>query len=402
MLFFYRGVYRSAFAGNADFAAPYAGARLLITGDNPYDSNRLTSTLAAAGAQNPTHTVAVYPPGSLAAMLPFALLPVRPARAFIIIVGLGLLAFGIYRWMSILTYSPHECFVSSFLLAACAPLHTAMVVSNPALPAAGALLAGSALFQAGATRRGLLLLGFSLLLKPQLGIIGPLWLALGSRVRPAFYLTFCVGSLHLAIAAVIFFLQPTSCLDWLGNLRAESVTGAISAETQLGFQRIDPTGVWFAMTGIGLPFPLALLLAAGFIWRLWFDSRGASPATPSLQLAWLGSIGLCLLISGYHRSYDALVLAPLWLLLVSTDFSSTNQPVRFLRTFNLIWILPGAGFWLLLETRSEWVQHTLAPSFLWKAGLLRLHGWIVVSTALILMLVPPSRLAIRQTPDSSL
>ncbi len=402
MLFLYRGVYRSAVTGNADFAAPYAGARLLITGDNPYDSNGLTSTLVAAGAQHPTHTVAVYPPGSLAAMLPFAPLPVRLARTLMISAGIGLLTFGIYHWMSILSYSPHECFVGSFLLIACAPLHTAMAVSNPALPATGALLAGSALFQGGAIRRGLLLLGFSLLLKPQLGIIGPLWLALGARARPAFYLTFCIGSLHLAIAAVLFFIQPASCTDWLGNLHAESVTGAISAETQLGFQRIDPTGVWFAMTGISLPFPLAPLLATGFFWRLWLDSRGASPATPSLQLVWLGSVGLCLLISGYHRSYDALVLAPLWLLLVSTDFLSTNQPVRLLRALNLMWILPGAGFWLLVETRSEWVQHTLAPSFFWTAGLLRLHGWIVLSTALIIMLVPPSRLTIRQTPFPSL
>ena len=403
-LFLTRGLGRMTSAGLADFAAPYAGARLLIAGENPYDSHRLAESLLAAGATNPEHTVAVYPPGSLAAMLPFAPFSARPARILMVVAGLGLLAYGSWRWMGLLAYSRRKCIVASCLLVACAPLHTAMVVSNPVLLAAGALLAGSALLQAGAHRRGLLLLGLSIVLKPQVGFVGPLWLMLSSFMRPVFFLTCMAGGLHWVVAAALFFHRPAAWFDWLANLHAETVAGSISAEAQLGFQRIDPAGVWFAVTGIGLPWSASLLLAGGFVLRMVNTGRGDDPALPQIQIGRLGVAAITLLLAGYHRGYDALMLIPLWLLILSNRFSFADRPRVLIGMLSLLWILPGAGFWLMMESRFEVVKNTLAPSFFWMAGLVRLHGWTMLMTAVLVAIFPLTRLVTIKphSPDEAL
>jgi hypothetical protein len=381
-LFSIRGVGRINASGLADFAAPYAGAKVLIQGGNPYDSAQLSQSLLAAAAQNGEHTMAVYPPGSLGVMFIFAPFSAGFAQFAMIMVGIGLIGCGAVGWMRLLSFSPVRMVVAAGLILACSPLHTAMTVSNPVLLAAGALLAGSALVESGVRRWGFFLIGMALTLKPQVGLTGVLWLLMGARIRPAILVGGAAAVWHVSIAAALFARQPAAWFSWMANLYAETTSGSISAEAYLGFQRIDPAGVWFAVTGLALPVAATLGLAIGFVFLSMRAGARDETDSPHTQIIRLGSAGVALLLAGYHRSYDALLLVPVWLAVIGCDLRLSDRMSVWLGVLTLGWILPGAGFWRLVPGLFGLPDDSFDSSMWWTAGMLRLHGWLLLMTAL--------------------
>ena len=354
----------------------------MIQGGNPYDSAQLSQSLLAAAAQSGEHTMAVYPPGSLGVMLIFAPFNAGSGQFVMLMLGTGLIGYGTVVWMRLLSFSPVRMVVAVCLIIACSPLHTAMTVSNPVLLAAGALLAGSALIQSGVRRWGFFLIGMALALKPQVGLAGVLWLLMSARIRPAILVGGAAAVWHLSIAAALFARQPAAWFSWMANLHAETTSGSISAEAYLGFQRIDPAGVWFAVTGLALPIGATLVPTIGFIFLSMRAGARDETDSPHTQIIRLGSAGVALLLAGYHRSYDALLLVPLWLALIGCDLRRSDRTSVWLGVLTLGWILPGAGFWRLVPGHFGLPDDSFDSSLWWTAGILRLHGWLLLLTAL--------------------
>jgi Glycosyltransferase family 87 len=397
VLFSIRGLGRIDPSGLADFAAPYAGAKLLVEGGNPYDAVQLSEALLTADAPSTEHTMAVYPPGSLAVMVIFAPFPANLARYLMIGAGLGLIGFGTLAWMRLLSFAPGRVIVGACMVVACAPLHTAMTVANPVILSAGALLAGAALVQCGLLRLGLFLIVLAMALKPQVGSAGLVWLILNAEIKRAVWVCVAVAAIHVTAAATLFTRLPSAWVSWMANLHAETTSGSISAEAYLGFQRIDPAGLWFGVTGLAMP-PLATLsVAGGFIFLYWYRDPTKKNEEAHTSLLRLGSSGIALLLAGYHRSYDALLLVPLWLAIIGSNSKDYRRVYVWLCLLTSAWILPGAGFWRITPEYFGFARDYLDSSSWWTAGVLRLHGWILLLTAISIFCL---KLPLKKTDDN--
>ena len=81
-----------------DFASPYVSARLWMAHQNPYALSAFFPTWHAAGAPlgsvyaNPSNIRSVYPPSSIVAVIPFALLPWPVASKALLLLSAGLYA----------------------------------------------------------------------------------------------------------------------------------------------------------------------------------------------------------------------------------------------------------------------------------------------------------------------
>jgi len=185
-------------------------------------------------------------------------------------------------------------------------------------------------------------------LKPQVGFGRRILALLGARIRPAILLAGRDGVARRNRAQHFFTDNAAAWFSWMANLKAETTSGFISAELDLGFQRIDPAGVWFAVTGLPLPGAATLLLTVGFVFFSMRSLAHANTRSADTQRAILGFAGVAMLLAGYHRSYDALLLVPLWLITIRKTARPAARSSLWLGFLTVLWILPGAGFWRLL------------------------------------------------------
>ena len=381
-LFGFRGIARSLDDSLKDFAAPFAGTRLFWQGDNPYDSDSLAAALEQAGASSPAHTPAVYPPVSFLALTPLAFLPVPAAKTAVVLLGLTMLAAGSWLWMQTVNVPRASGLALGLFVFASAPLHTAIWVVNPALLACGAVLFGSALIERKHHRWGGFILLWALLIKPQIGAAGVGWCLLTDRRLAGISMSLIWAGL-LGLALWKLQLSVPEALDgWRTNLAEESTSGSISASASLGMQRIDPAGLWHAITGAEL-MTVAQVTFAGVVvlWGIRWPKQNAATSIDSLRI--LAIIGIGLLLSGYHRAYDALLLIPLGLWVAASRDVPKPGPVWALIGTAFLWIMPGGGFWWKLGQLEPFAQFSIVDSGIWHLGLMRLHCWALLLAAVM-------------------
>jgi hypothetical protein len=152
-IFTIRGPLRASADYANDFAAPYTSARLWLQHQNPYDSEAFWKAWQTAGAPtgpiyaNPSSTHSIYPPPSVVALSPFALLPWPTAWKTLIflsttlyLMALILLSRLISPTSYLLPRTLQLIFITLGLLFA--PAQSALHVSNVTILSASLLLIG--------------------------------------------------------------------------------------------------------------------------------------------------------------------------------------------------------------------------------------------------------------------
>ncbi len=130
-----------------DFASPYVSARLWMAHQNPYALSAFFPTWHAAGAPlgtvyaNPSNIRSVYPPPSIVAVIPFALLPWPVASKALILLSVALYVTALILLASFVPGDWSHPLKPLFLTfgLALAPVHSAIHVSNVACLAASLL-----------------------------------------------------------------------------------------------------------------------------------------------------------------------------------------------------------------------------------------------------------------------
>jgi hypothetical protein len=377
-LFLGRGVYRACSEELRDFGAPFAGTRLFWAGKNPYADAEISQTLAATGIDCEAHSVAVYPPTTFVALAPLAIWAPAVAKTLMLMGGFTLGAAGVVSWCRILQLNQRRWLVFALMIG-CSPLHTAMMTANPVLLSFGAILFGTALVVENRDGAGVVLLTWAFLLKPQIGALGLAWLGLRGNWRSLV----AIGLASILVAAValvrVKLAAPESFSTWAANLRLESSSGSIAALGPLGMQRIDPAELWAALTGRALPLLVQLLGAAVFVFGVARqDCRVRDPIASARLLA---VIGIALLLVGYHRAYDALLVFPCWLLLALP--SAKAWLWRSLVVAALCWWLPGGGFWTAAAEHGALADAGITHWWIWDHGVVRWQNWTLLLTAAV-------------------
>jgi len=399
-LFFFRGATRTVAPGLRDFAPPYAGARLFWQGADPYAPDAVRRELSRAGAGLDEAPPALYPPGAFLALAPFAVLPAEPAKLLFVAASVAAWLFGLVAWSRLVGAAGPGLVAVILVALACAPLHTAMMVANPAIGAAASLLLGTALWRGGRSVAALTLLLLALLLKPQLGLLAVPWLWLDGARRVAVRLSVAALLLHALAFTRLGVAAPSFLASWRGNFAAEAGEGSISAAHQLSFHRIDPSALFQSLFARELPVAVSLALAAGLATWLLRDRLRRPPQSAAASLEILAVGAVCALLVGYHRAYDALLLAPLWLRFAASPAWPATRTARVgFAIVGLLWVLPGGGFWWMLGRRLPESLEALAAHPLWTLGLQRHQAWLLVATVPLLLLFRPS--AAPCSPSSS-
>ncbi len=307
-----------------DFAAPYASARLWLHGQNPYDADLFFPTWRAAGAPkgevsyNDSGTHSVYPPPSLVAILPLALLPWPVASMALVwmsaaayVIALVLLAsFVRGSWRD----APKPLFLAFGL--AFAPAHSALHVTNLACLSASLMFFAIYLLtkRLPASNRLQVLaavcLALSICLKAALGLLLLPYL-LWARAWRAFAATVLIVGV---VAAVSFYPALKSGSAWFDSLRFNSsvafANGGSSdvAETNLNrFDSIDLQIPIYSMTHHrGMTTAISCLIG-GVLLALWFlcNDPNRSLDQHLLRIATLFVIGI---LPVYQRYYTAVLL----------------------------------------------------------------------------------------------
>lgn len=394
-LFFHRGVSRALDPGLRDFAGPFAGTRIFWTSGNPYDAAVLLRTLERAGATDQAPPPAVYPAATFVALAPFAILPAQGAKLLFLGAGLLLLGIGVRGWAQELQLSSTQTGLLCAVILAGSHLHTALFVANPGLAAVGALLAGAWCQQRQHHKTAFALLLWSLLLKPQLGVVGLLWLLAQKRFRTAVILALTSGTIAAFSIGYLHWREPSALPQWQANATAEHSSGSISATGSLGVHRVDPAGPWAALTGRDLASAVQLGAAAGYALLALFLACRAGAAQPGPALAVLG---VAALLASYHRAYDAVLLIPAWLVLAAPAVNPALRTVSGLLC--AVWILPGGGFWTTLAGSYRFIPEWLVNSPVNHLVLARLQAWALLGTAVILLVALRRRAQASSVPQA--
>jgi len=292
---------KAAGASPIDFRVFWAGARLALEGDPlaAFDPARLAEVYGSGGSTG--WMPWAYPPGFLALLLPFGLLPFAPAWAAFTLVSLAAL------FLAARPFTGGRSALGLALALAPAMLPALLIGQTTLLWAAGLLGALAALREDRPILAGILI-GL-LTLKPQLGLLIPvalvaagLWRAILSATLTA--LVVLAGATAWTGAAYL-----PRMLDMM-QTHFHAVRAGVASEKML----VSP---YSAMTGLGLAEPLAMtvqgaltLLAAALVALAWrrreigFDLR-AAVLVAAIPLS-----------TPYLWHYEAGLLAPAALLMV--------------------------------------------------------------------------------------
>ena len=312
-----------------DFASPYVSARLWMAHQNPYSLAAFFPTWRAAGAPlgpvyaSPSNVRSIYPPSSIVALVPFALLPWPLASKALILLTtlfygtalalLASLAPGDWR------HPPKPLFLAFGL--ALAPAHSAIHVSNVGCMAASLLFIAIYLIlrqpafsdrNPAAIASVAVLIAYSLCLKLTLApviLIYLLWARLWRTlaVTLAFTITLSAISLYPLLQRGQDWL-----IDFRNNINFDFTRGAVDvAPANLArFDRIDLQLPLYALTESRTAASLLAALIAASLLILWFKIPKAAPPVHThdehlLRIATLFLIGM---YPVYQRFYSAMLL----------------------------------------------------------------------------------------------
>ena len=312
-------------AQTRDFVAPYAGARCLWTGCNPYDSQQIAKSFADAGGLSTDHPdwkwePAVYPPSTLIELLPFSLLRYHAAR----IVWYGCNALTFCAGMLMMTFFIRRRYRPWALLAGALALTSETVallfnIGQPTGSAVGLLvIALWFLLKTDRWMAGVICLGLSLGLKPQLAGLVFLCLLWRTRHRAAAVRAGGLAGAFLVCGLAWLTLSPDAKgwrQDYHAQVEGSLVPGGINDPTvknygseqftnlQTVFALIHETPAFYNSMTYGAA---AILLTAWVVGSL---RQREDAAGLWVSIAAMACIGL---LPVYHREYDCVLLILTW------------------------------------------------------------------------------------------
>lgn len=385
-----------AVRGGLDFAAPYAGAKAWVRGENPYDAGVLERVLKEAQREadaDPAFTPALYPPPTFLALLPVVPLRWPAARAAWMLIGLALIALAIrslVRMSGVESGGPALALVAGGTLAL-APFATGIALGQLAIPSIALVVIAMDRIRSGAVVTAASLLTLALLLKPQLPALFVLYLLItGPRLVPAV----AVAAYGLATMLSVGWLHFNG-IDWVRSLqtnsRAELMGGAIDPRGPLSAQMIDLRPLLSALFDFPAPLWIGTIAALAGACIVSLLARRIDPRQNLLVVA---NIAVLTLFFGYHRFYDAAMLC---IPMAWAVAAWRKDDSRSLALGAIVCIVPFfvSGAWTLQRlghagTFPFWVT----DAFVWDAFVLRHQTWALL--ALQVTLITALSRALRQ------
>jgi Glycosyltransferase family 87 len=320
LLFLFLGS-RNALHHSIDFVPAYTGARCLIHGCNPYNTSQLTQQYFQAGGRIDElpgweHETPVYPPSTLLAISPLALLPYQAARALWFLLNGSLFAISAGLILS-LCPRPQRWMATALVSLILASSGILLELGQPSLFAISLLIIGSCLFLRDRfLPLGAVLLMLSLAVKPQLGGLIVLYL-LVRGIHRRYAVAAMAGALALLLCAGLILRMNPSSANWTSDLSANlsaRLTGNAGdmndprpankqAVCDINLQAI--TGIFFSnareFNDAAWAVFLILLVAGGVVIL-------RAKAGPEMNLISLGALAALSLTPVYHRFYDTRML----------------------------------------------------------------------------------------------
>jgi glycosyl transferase family 87 len=311
-----------------DFAPVYGGARCLLNGCNPYDTNQLDRQLVQGGAASGDigswkSEMPVYPPSTFLVVVPVAKLPYRLAR--IVWFGISSVLFCLAGFAVLQLCSRASILVASVMMSMVVASSTGGL-GNPGIPAIG--LAAVAIWLFVRTKRWVLaslILAISIAVKPH--VCGPLlvWTYFRTRYRIACWTAAVLSSLLLFVPVVSLERSPSSAFwfdtlrsnlagaDTLGGINDPSLSNADAA-------RMTNLQTVFAIIGFGAQGSnAAAWIITGACLTAWLLAVLRNRNSDDQPLFGIASLVCVTLLPVYHRLQDARLLvlsvpALVWLL----------------------------------------------------------------------------------------
>lgn len=372
-----------------DFASPWASARLLVAGENPYQNDRLWPTwITSPGAFETDHDfwLALMPPGALALLAPLTVFPASVAAVLFLALSVASVAVII---LSVLQLAPHKpgplaaCFTVALFLAS-APLQTALTVGQLSLPVAAMIFGALCLLHNNRALAAAVILGVATAMKPQLAAPFFFWFVFFRHWRAlglAFLIT--VGITLAGILPMHLHDIPWYS-DWLANVRLSTMPGSPNDPTDTGpwrNQMID-LRVWlFTLVGqrelvLVKGLVASTLLALAFLWMLGRWNRRA-------WMLPLATFCALVLLPVYHKAYDAILLLPAlaWAILNLRDARRSHAIATLIC---LSPFLIPFDFLPLIMKRTTLLD-PLAETWVWRVFVYPHYALATLATALCLM-----------------
>lgn len=281
--------------GVDDFSTIWAGPRALVMGADPYDPATWPETAVRVGTHVPDTAVYLYPPWVSLALLPFALLPPRPAGALWTLIGVitALVAMRALLRAFVPTM-PWVHGIVALLLLVSMPAIVTLVTGQWTLLLVAALAGVVLLLRSGQTVAAGLLAVF-MLAKPPLFVftaaafaVRALWPGVDAAAGRRFVATAAAGA--VATIAIAWLMVPSWWPAWFEHVAAVQV-GIEPVTIQTLFVNLfGRSGGWIAP-----PVLLGSVAAA-----LQFHPRGEGWLPVWLALSSAGTI--------YSNTYDLLLL----------------------------------------------------------------------------------------------
>ncbi|MGE0132666.1 MAG: glycosyltransferase 87 family protein [Blastocatellales bacterium] len=385
-----RGPWR-AISDSGDFAVPYLSARAWLRGDNPYDHNLLDQLWAEAGGSPESkplksNTPAVYPPTTLAAIAPLALLNWPAASATLLLINSLFALCSLAAMASTAGLNWREPRGGLFLVLglAFAPLHTGIAHGNLIIPAAASAILA---IWVSSRKRNLLagaLLALATCLKPQIGGV----VLLGYAIRRRWRICALAGVLLLALAGLSVLRLEIAGIDWLPNWLSNSADFAAAGGAN------DPTAAnrsrhhlinlhWplYAIFDQAQTVNLLVFLFAGVLLLIYLFTIRREPEGKLLSISAIAVLSLAVI---YHRFYDAVLL----LLPLAWSLTAWRGQLKRVARLSFLLILPFLipGAVMLQElSRAGRLPAFLNDSWWWNRLVLPHQVWAVALLAICLV-----------------
>lgn len=361
LVFLVRGVLR-ALHGSTDLAWGYLSSRAWALGGNPY-SVTASEALAPSDFPNGLDLDGVPTPYTPGFFLIFSFYRwLSWSEAIITNLILGCFAIGVVLWLLAirLPLPPEQRLLFIALVLLGYPLSTGVALGQPSVFAVACAL-GALVVRRSSPDNVLasLLTAASLVFKPQVGIAVVLHLVLSKN-----WMSLAItGAFYGAINAIAMGLS------WLGGATLDPLSGLLSGVAKVAMQQADAyccvnlnqTRIPWIILVLSVLLPFGAVLV-----RSWQEKVD----TERQRLLLYGVAATTTLLIVYQRPYNLVLLTPLLVFALSTDFS------RSFRLLILILLLPSIQPipWLPL---SKLIESHLAPPWqgVFHALARPLHSW---------------------------
>ena len=350
-----------------DFVRFWAGAKLLLSGSNPYDPANINRFEIEAGSQDTepeVTSIVLNPPWALSILLPFGLSSYPLSRLIWLFLSIGLIVFctaQLWRFYQGQTQQKWLAWVAVFIFApTISVLEKGQITPLLLLSLVGFLYFTK--YKHNDLAAGAFLALASI--KPQ--VIYIFWIALLFWVimNSRWLILVGAGAAIIFLTAVTMIFDPLVIQQYLYAMQTYQ-TSEWATPTFGSYLRF----FWLGTASIWLQFLPGII---GISWFLYYWYKHA----PSWD--WVATLPLLLLVSiltsPYAWTYDYVILTPaviqaeVWLLSGRRRWSTMLLIVFFivisvldlglhmrLNDFWFIWLAPALLIWFLLANKNSWV-----------------------------------------------